>query len=77
MSRYDAPGIEAEFEPGSRRRVLRNLLGIRLAGEMSRAESAALLQAQEHLVDSFSLEHRFAARDICEMHRVPQGKWYF
>ena len=28
MGRYDASGVEAEFEPGSRRRVLRNHLGI-------------------------------------------------
>lgn len=76
MSRYDAQGVETEFEPGSRRRVLRNLLGIRLAGEMSRAESAALLQAQERLVDSFSLDHRFTAGDICEMHQVWLGDIY-
>ena len=76
MSRYNAQGIETEFEPGSRRRVLRNLLGIRLAGEMSRVESEALLQAQDRLVDSFSLDHRFTAGDICEMHRVWLGHIY-
>lgn len=76
MSRYDAQGIETEFEPGSRGRVLRNLLGIRSAREMSRAESEALLRAQEHLVDSFSLEHRFTAGDICEIHRVWLGHIY-
>jgi cell filamentation protein len=76
MSRYDAQGIETEFESGSRGRVLRNLPGIRSVGEMSRAESAALLQAQEHLVDSFSLDHRFTAGDICEMHQVWLGHIY-
>ncbi len=76
MSRYTAHGSEAEFEPGSRGRVLRNLLGIRSVGEMSRGESAALLQAQERLVDSFSLDHRFTAGDICEMHRVWLGHIY-
>lgn len=76
MSRYAAQGIEAEFQTGSRHRVLRNLLGIRTVGEMSRAESAALLQAQERLVDSFSLDHRFSAGDICEMHRVWLGHVY-
>lgn len=45
MSRYDAQGVEAEFEPGSRGRVLRNLLGIRSVREMQRAESEALLTA--------------------------------
>ena len=76
MSRYEAQGIETEFEPGSRGRVLRNLLDIRLAGEMSRAESTALLQAQEHLVDTYSLDHRFTAGDICEMHRIWLGHIY-
>lgn len=76
MSRYDAHGVETKFEPGSRGRVLRNLLGIRSVGEMSRVESTALLQAQEHLVDSYSLDHRFTAADICEMHRVWLGRIY-
>jgi cell filamentation protein len=76
MSRYNAQGIEAEFEPGSRRRVLHNLLGIRSAREMSRAESEALLQAQDRLVESFSLDHRFTAGDICEMHRAWLGHIY-
>ncbi len=76
MSRYDAQGVETEFEPGSRGRVLRNLLGIRSVREMSRAESETLLQAQDRLVESFSLDHRFAAGDICEMHRVWLGDIY-
>ncbi len=76
MTRYDAQGIEAEFEPGSRGRVLRNLMGIRSVGAMSRAESAALLSAQDRLVDMFSLDHRFTANDICEMHRVWFGHIY-
>ena len=76
MTRYDAQGIEAEFEPGSRGRVLRNLTGIRSVGAMSRAESAALLSAQDRLVDTFSLDHRFTANDICKMHRIWLGKIY-
>ncbi len=76
MSRYAAQGSEAEFEPGSRRRVLRNLLGIRSVAEMSRVESTALLEAQDRLVDSFSLDHRFTAGDICGMHRVWLGHVY-
>lgn len=76
MSRYDAQGIETEFEPGSRRRVLRNRLGIRSAREMSRTESAALLQAQNRLIDSFSLDHRFTASDICGIHRTWLGSIY-
>ncbi len=69
-SRYAARGAEAEFEPGSRGRVLRNLPGIRSVREMARAESHALLGAQERLVEMFSPNHRFTAGDIREMHRV-------
>ncbi|MBI3043110.1 MAG: Fic family protein [Betaproteobacteria bacterium] len=68
--RYAARGPEAEFEPGSRGRVLRNLLGIRSVREMARAESRLLLEAQERLVKMISPDHRFTADDIREMHRV-------
>jgi len=39
--RYEARGVEAEFEPGSRSRVLRNLLGITRVRDMNEAESQA------------------------------------
>lgn len=70
IGRYAARGPEAEFEPGSRGRVLRNLMGIRSAREMARAESRALLVAQEQLVERFSPDHRFAADDVREIHRT-------
>ena len=41
--RYQATGIQAEFEPGSHRRVLRNLLGIKRVRDLKQAESQALL----------------------------------
>ena len=74
--RYAAVGPEAEFEPGSRGRVLRNLLGIRSAREMARAESRALLDAQERLVETHALDHRFTATDIRKIHRVWLGAIY-
>lgn len=40
-NRYGAQGSEAEFEPGSRGRVLRNLLGITRVRDMNEAESQA------------------------------------
>ena len=75
-NRYQAHGIEAEFEPGSRGRVLRNLLGVTSAREMAQVESNALLAAQERLIEKFSLNHRFTAADIREMHRMWLGKIY-
>lgn len=68
--RYNAAGPEAEFEPGSRRRVLRNLIRIRSAREMVRAESVALLNATQRLIDQTRTDQRFTAPDICRMHRL-------
>ena len=75
-SRYEATGPEAEFEPGSRGRVLRNVPGIRSARAMARTESEALLVAQETLVDRYAAEHRFAAEDVCAIHRTWLGGIY-
>ncbi len=68
VDRYDATGLEAEFEPGSRGRVLRNLVGIQSAREMARAESVALLNATQSLIDQTRTDQRFSARDVCRMH---------
>ena len=74
--RYEAAGSEAEFEPGSRGRVLRNLAGIRSAREMQRRESEALLAATERAIDSTRDDQRFGAEDICAMHRTWLGALY-
>jgi len=74
--RYAAHGPEAEFEPGSRGRVLRNLAGIRLVREMVRCESEELLTATQRLIDETTLEQRFTASDICRMHRLWLGGIY-
>ena len=69
-TRYDPAGVDAPFEPGSRRRVLRNLLGITRVRDMNLAESQALELAQEAAIDRFGPEHRFTAVDICALHRL-------
>ena len=44
--RYDISGlVEAQFEPGSRHRVLKNLLGIKRKREMDRLEGLEQLRA--------------------------------
>lgn len=68
--KYQATGAEAEFEPGSRGRVLRNSLGIRRVRDMNLAESQALEIAQELVLERFGPLHRFTARDICDMHAL-------
>lgn len=74
--RYQPRGIEAEFEPGSRGRVLRNLAGIRSVREMARRESAALLAATQRLIDETAMEQRFTAGDVCRIHRLWLGEIY-
>lgn len=69
-NRYAANGPEAEFEPGSRGRVLRNLLGIRRVRDMQLAESQALVLAQDAVLDRYGPEHRFTAQDLCDMHAL-------
>lgn len=67
--RYDVSGlVEGQFEPGSRKRVLKNLLGIRSAREMDHAETVALKEAMDRFIVTYDENHRFTANDICRMH---------
>lgn len=75
--RYDVSALtEAQFEPGSRGRVLRNLLGITRVRDMQEAESQALELAQETAIDRYGTDHRFTAEDICALHRLWLGPIY-
>jgi cell filamentation protein len=74
--RYAAQGPEAEFEPGSRGRVLRNLLGIRSAREMERRETEALFFATQSLIDATRSDDRFKAEHIRAMHQRWLGDIY-
>ncbi|MFO1192323.1 MAG: Fic family protein [Rhodoferax sp.] len=74
--KYLATGAQAEFEPGSRGRVLRNRLGITRVRDMHEAESQALLIAQDAALDGFGPDHRFTAADVCDLHRLWLGPIY-
>lgn len=74
--KYVATGTEAEFEPGSRGRVLRNSLGITRVRDMNEAESQALELAQEAALDQFGPEHRFTSNDVRSLHRLWLGPIY-
>lgn len=74
--RYDAVGPEAEFQPGSRGRVLRNRLGITSVRELERRESAALLIAAQQIIDKTRVDQRFTAGEICRMHQLWLGEIY-
>ena len=70
QTRYEATGVQSETEPGSRGRVLRNLLSIKRIRDMNEAESQALLLAQAQAVDLYSDDQQFTAQDICDLHRL-------
>lgn len=74
--RYAAAGPQAEYEPGSRGRVLRNKLGIHRVAEIEQAESAALTAAQHWAVEDFDIAHRFTAADLCTLHHQWLGGIY-
>ena len=69
---YEAIGLEAEFEPGSRGRVLRNRPGITSLRALQRRESEALLTATQRVIDEVAVDHRFTAADVCRMHHGSQ-----
>jgi cell filamentation protein len=75
--RYDVSMLpEAQFEPGSRRRVLRNLLEVTRVREMNAVESRALQSAMDRFNRQFDADHRFTADDIRHMHRAWLGGIY-
>lgn len=75
--RYDVSCLsEAQFEPGSDGRVLKNLLGIISSAEMDVAEANALIGAVDRLVRLYDEDHRFTASDICKFHRIWLGGIY-
>lgn len=74
QGRYKA--TRQEFEPGSRRKVLKNFLGIKHAKEMAQVETVALKQAEDVLFKQYAKEHSFTAEDICHIHKVWLGKIY-
>lgn len=75
--RYETRHLaEVRFEPGSRRRVLKNLLGIKTKREMDRAEALALARATDAAIRSYDSGHRFTADDIRSLHKIWLGEIY-
>ena len=75
--RYDTADFdENQFEPGSRHRVLKNLLHITSKHEMDRVEGREQVRALETLASLYDREHRFTAIDLCRIHRLWLGDIY-
>jgi len=74
---YDASGlIEAQFEPGSQGRVLKNLLGIKSKREMDQVEAREQFRALEELIRIYDQDHRFTATDVRRIHKIWLGPIY-
>jgi cell filamentation protein len=74
---YDASGlIEAQFEPGSRGRVLKNLLGIKSKREMDQVEAQEQFRALEEMIRIYDQNHRFTAADVLRIHKIWLGPIY-
>lgn len=75
--RYGTSSLpEAQFEPGSRGRVLRNKLGIKSKSKMDEAEEVTLKTATDKLTEMYDAGHCFTADDIRTMHKVWLGDIY-
>lgn len=75
--RYDVYSlVEAQFEPGSRGRVLKNLLSIKSKREMDRVEAREQLRALEELIGIYDEQHRFTATDLRKIHKIWLGSIY-
>ena len=60
--RYDTVDLdESQFEPGSRQRVLKNLLGITSKREMDQLEGREQVRSLEDVAAFFDKDHRFIA----------------
>lgn len=71
-----ASGPEAEYEPGSRGRVLRNIKGIRSKREMDQSEIDALAEVQDAYLDVIGPDTAITSELVCRMHRDWLGKIY-
>ncbi len=68
--KYDTSGlVEGQFEPGSRGRVLKNLLGIRKKREMDSREGFFYFVTLINFLEHYAIDHRFSAKNICFMHK--------
>jgi cell filamentation protein len=73
--KYLAEGVE-DFQPGSRKKVLRNRLGITHVRDIEDAKLAAYLKAEEALIRKHTADHRFTVEDINGIHRLFLGEIY-
>ena len=64
------------FEPGSRGRILKNLLAIKTIRKMEDAELLGYMEAERKLLGHFGAHHRFSIEDINLIHELFLGRIY-
>jgi cell filamentation protein len=75
--RYDVSHLpEGQYEPGSRGRVLKNLLGIKSRKEMDALETDQYIRALDVCSHRYRRDHRFTAKDLRDMHHEWLGGIY-
>lgn len=75
--RYTASFSEqGQYQPGSRRQVLRNVLGITSPAKMHIAERRQFVRAARSSFAACGEDQKFTAFDICEFHRAWLGNIY-
>ncbi|MFN0157088.1 MAG: Fic/DOC family protein [Bacteroidota bacterium] len=74
-SRYSGASDE-DFQPGSRKTVLKNKLGITSLSKMDDEEIIAYQKAAEKFANTFASDHRFTAEDVKAIHTEIFGKLY-
>jgi cell filamentation protein len=75
--RYDTSKlVEAQLEPKSHGRVLKNLLGVTRKRAMDQVEAREQLRALEELIGLYDERHRFTAADVRRIHRIWLGPIY-
>ncbi len=71
INRYDVSElVEAQYQHGSRGRVLRNLLGITGKRLMDEIEAREQKRALLDILTAYSTDHRFKSEDIQRMHKI-------
>jgi len=77
QNRYETDHLtEAQFEPGSRGRVLKNLCGIRRKRDMDALEAVKLFEVTMWAIRNYSADYRFTAADIGLLHKQWLGEVY-
>ena len=68
--------IETQFQAGSNKRVLKNLLGIKSKRAIDGQEAIKLFHASLWAIERYPVNHRFSANDIKQMHKQWLGEIY-